>query len=209
MIDIRPRIVIVEPEKDVQRGYSLILSSNNNYNVVNTYATLDEACKNVRFDYPDVIITDIDPLGSNTIESLRKLKKLDRKTHILVNSSHETSEMIFESLNAGASGYIIKASGYTELLSAVNEVLNNGAPMSPRVAKIVISSFRLNPHSPLSNRETEILQLLSMGKTYKIVANELNIGLETVKSHVKNIYFKLQASNKSNAIEIAKRNSFI
>lgn len=209
MIDIRPRIVIVEPERDIQRGYSLILSSNNNYNIVNTYETLEEVCNNVTLDYPDVIITDIEPNGPNNIDILRKLKKIDRKTHIPVNSSHETSEVIFDTLNAGASGYIIKASGYTELLSAVKEVLHNGAPMSPKVVKIVISSFRINPHTPLSGRETEILQLLSMGKTYKIVADELSIGLETVKSHVKNIYAKLHANNKSDAIDIARNNSFI
>lgn len=209
MIDTRPRIVIVEPDIDIQRGYSLILSSNNYYNVVNTYKTLDEVCKNINLDLPDVIIADINPHHSNSIEKLRKLKKLSRKTHILVNSNYENSEMIFESLSAGASGYLMKSYGYKELLSAVHEVLNNGAPMSPKVAKIVISSFRINPHSPLSNRETEILQQLSMGKTYKNVAYELNIGLETVKSHVKNIYAKLQTNKKSDAIDIARSNSFI
>ena len=143
------------------------------------------------------------------VELIRKLKKLDRRLHVLVNSNIENSNIIFESLTAGASGFILKDSSHKELFSAVDEILNNGAPMSPKVAKIVISSFRRNPHSPLSERETEILQLLAMGKTYKIAANDLCIGIETVKSHVKNAYVKLQATSKSEAIEIAKKNSLI
>ena len=81
--------------------------------------------------------------------------------------------------------------------------------MIPKIAKMVVSSFQRSPNSPLSNRETEILSLLATGKTYKITADELHIGMETVKSHVKNIYSKLHASSKSEAIEIAKRESLI
>jgi len=164
---------------------------------------------NLRRDYPDIIITDLFLDGDVGVDMILKIKKLDRKVHILVNSAIESNELIFEALSAGASGFIIKGSSHKELFSAVDEILNNGAPMSPKVARIVVSSFKLNPHSPLSNRETEILQLLAMGKTYKIAANDLSIGIETVKSHVKNIYAKLQASTKSEAIEIARKNSLI
>jgi len=209
MIDFRPRIVILEPNEEVQRGYSLILSSNNRYNVVNTYSTAEQAITNIRKDYPDIIIMELDLPETNGVESIRKFKKEDRRLHVLVNSNIENTNLIFESLTAGASGFILKNSSHKELFSAVDEILNNGAPMSPKVAKIVISSFRRNPHSPLSERETEILHLLAMGKTYKIAANDLSIGIETVKSHVKNAYVKLQASSKSEAIEIAKKNSLI
>lgn len=209
MIDFRPRIVILDPNEEIQRGYSLILSSNNRYNVVNTYSRAEEVVSNIRKDYPDIVIMELDLPEQDGIEVIRKLKKLDRKLHILVNSNIDNTNIIFESLTAGASGFILKDSSHKELFNAVDEILNNGAPMSPQVAKIVISSFRRNPHSPLSERETEILQLLAMGKTYKIAASDLSIGIETVKSHVKNAYVKLQASCKSEAIEIAKKNSLI
>lgn len=207
MIDFRPRIVIIEPVEEIRHGYSLILSCNNQYNVIRSCSSSEEAMVNIRKDYPDIIITDID--GMKGIESISKIKRMDRKVHVLVNSSIDNNEIIFAALTAGASGFIIKGSRHTELFNAVDEILNNGAPMSPKVARIVVSSFKLNPNSPLSRRETEILQLLALGKTYKIAAKELSIGIETVKSHVKNIYIKLQASTKSQAIEIARKNSLI
>lgn len=207
MIDFRPRIVIIEPIEEIRHGYSLILSSNNHYNVVRACSTTDEAIGNLRKDYPDIIITDID--GYNGVEAINKIKRVDRKVQVLVNSSADNNEIIFAALTAGATGYIIKGSRNTELFKAVDEILNNGAPMSPKVARIVVSSFKLNLNSPLSRRETEILQLLALGKTYKIAAKELSIGIETVKSHVKNIYVKLQASTKSEAIDIARKNSLI
>ena len=207
MIDFRPRIVIIEPVEEIRHGYSLILSSNNHYNVIRTCSTTEEAISNIRKDYPDIIITDIDEVAG--VEAISKIKKVDRKVQILINSSIDSNEIVFAALAAGASGFIIKGSRHTELFEAVDEILNNGAPMSPKVARMVVSSFKLNPNSPLSGRETEILRLLAMGKTYKIAANELSIGIETVKSHVKNIYVKLQVSTKSAAIEIAKRNSLI
>jgi DNA-binding NarL/FixJ family response regulator len=206
MVDFRPRIVIIEPVEEVRKGYSLILSSSNQYNVVRSCSSADEAISNIRKDYADIIITDIDE--EYGIEAITKIRRMDRKVHILVNSSIDKNEIIFAALTAGAAGFIIKGR-HTELFSAVDEILNNGAPMSPKVAKIVVSSFKLNPNSPLSGRETEILQLLAQGKTYKIAANELLIGIETVKSHVKNIYVKLQASTKSQAIDIARKNSLI
>jgi DNA-binding NarL/FixJ family response regulator len=207
MIDFRPRIVIIEPVEEIRYGYSLILSSNNQYNVIRSCATADEAIVNIRKDYPDIIITDIDE--AKGIDAISKIKRMDRKIHILVNSSIDNNKVIFAALAAGAAGFIIKGSRHTELFSAVDEILNNGAPMSPKVARIVVSSFKLNPNTPLSRRETEILQLLARGKTYKIAANELSIGIETVKSHVKSIYVKLQASTKSEAIDIARKNSLI
>lgn len=207
MIDFRPRIVIIEPVEEMRHGYSLILSSNNRYNVVRSCSTANEAIINIRKDYPDIIITDIDEASG--IDTISKIKRIDRKISILVNSSIDNNEIIFASLTAGAAGFIIKGSRHTELFSAVDEILNNGAPMSPKVARIVVSSFKLNPNTPLSKRETEILQLLALGKTYKIAATELSIGIETVKSHVKSIYVKLQASTKSEAIDIARKNSLI
>ena len=145
MIDFRPRIVIIEPVEEIRHGYSLILSSNNHYNVVRSCSTVDEAITNIRKDYPDIIITDLDEV--NGIEAICKIKRIDRKVHILVNSQIDKSEIIFAALTAGAAGFIIKGSRHTELFNAVDEILNDGAPMSPKVARIVVSSFKLNPNS--------------------------------------------------------------
>jgi DNA-binding NarL/FixJ family response regulator len=209
MIDFRTRIVIIEDNEAVKDGYALILNSHSDYHVVNTYTTAEEAIKNLRRDYPDIIFTDLDLPGMNGIAGIAKIRKLDPKIQIIVITVYEDSNMVFDALCAGASGYITKSSNHIELLEAVQQIVNKGAPMSPKIAKMVVSSFQRSPNSPLSNRETEILSLLATGRTYKITANDLHIGMETVKSHVKNIYSKLHASNKSEAIEIAKRGSLI
>jgi DNA-binding NarL/FixJ family response regulator len=209
MIDFRTRIVIIEDNEAVKDGYELILNSHQDYHVVNTYTTAEEAIKNLRRDYPDIIFTDLDLPGMNGITGIGKIRKLDPKVQIIVITVYEDSNMVFDALCAGAMGYITKSSNHIELLEAVESIINKGAPMSPKIAKMVVSSFQRSPNSPLSNRETEILSLLATGKTYKITANELHIGMETVKSHVKNIYSKLHASSKSEAIEIAKRESLI
>lgn len=209
MIDFRTRIVIIEDNEAVKDGYELILNSHQDYNVVNTYTTAEEAIKNLRRDYPDIIFTDLDLPGMNGITGIGKIRKLDPKVQIIVITVYEDSNMVFDALCAGAMGYITKSSNHIELLEAVESIINKGAPMSPKIAKMVVSSFQRSPNSPLSNRETEILSLLATGKTYKITADELHIGMETVKSHVKNIYSKLHASSKSEAIEIAKRESLI
>lgn len=209
MLDFRTRIVIIEDNEAVKDGYALILNSNPDYHVVNTYTTAEAAIKHLRNDFPDVIFTDLNLPGIDGITGIKKIRKLDRRVQIIVITVLEDSNMVFDALCAGASGYITKSSNHIELLQAVEQILNNGAPMSPKIARMVVSSFQRSPNSPLSERETEVLSHLATGKTYKITADELNIGMETVKSHVKNIYSKLRASNKSEAIKIAKKASLI
>jgi len=209
MMDFRPRIVVIEPNDTLRHGYSMILASNKEYNVVNTYVNANNAIKHLRKDYPDVLIMDVDLPDMEGVYIIKKIRKQDAKVHIIVNTNNEDTKLIFDAFTAGCSGYITKGSNHLELLQAVDEILNNGAPMSPKIAKMVVSSFQRSPDSPLSNRETEILSSLATGKTYKITANNLHIGMETVKSHVKNIYTKLDVSTKSAAIEIARSQSLI
>ena len=111
----------------------------------------------------------------NGIAGIAKIRKLDPKVQIIVITVYEDSNMVFDALCAGAMGYITKSSNHVELLEAVEQIINKGAPMSPKIAKMVVSSFQRSPNSPLSNRETEILSLLATGKTYKITADELHI----------------------------------
>lgn len=209
MIDFRTRIVIIDDNEAIKDGYALILGSNREYNVVNTYTTAEEALKNLRRDNPDIVLIDLDLPGMDGTTGIKKIKSQDPKTKIVVITVHEESDVVFSALMAGASGYITKSSNHVELLQAVEQLLNDGAPLSPQVAKMVVCSFQRSSQTPLTNRETEILSLLSTGKTYKIAANELHIGMETVKSHVKNIYSKLHATTKSEALDIARRDNLI
>jgi DNA-binding NarL/FixJ family response regulator len=126
-----------------------------------------------------------------------------------VNTIYENSELVFQALCAGASGYITKNSNHTELLSAIKELIQGGAPMTSNIAKMVVKSFQKNPNSPISARETEVLELLAQGKSYSMIARDLFITKETAKSHIKNIYAKLQVNSKSEAIAKATREKLI
>lgn len=209
MMDFRPRIVVVESNEALREGYALILGSNRDYNVISIYTKPQEVLRMMRRDAPDVIIMDVEQPEGNGIEMIRKIRKSDRKVNIIVLTANEDMQTIFDAFAVGASGYITKDSNHLEILNAVSEILNNGAPMSPKIAKLVVSSFQRSPNSPLSNRETEILSSLATGKTYKITADNLHIGMETVKSHVKNIYSKLRVTCKTEAIELARQRSLI
>ncbi|MEQ8576882.1 MAG: response regulator transcription factor, partial [Fulvivirga sp.] len=180
-----------------------------NYLVVNAYDNAEDAIKNVRKDKPDVILMDLELPGMNGIEAIGIIKKASPHIDLIVNTIYENSDLVFQALVAGASGYITKNTSHTELLDAIEEVINGGAPMSSKIAKMVVASFQKNPNSPLSKRETEVLELLSKGKSYSMIAQELFVTKETAKSHIKNIYSKLQVNSKSEAIAKATKEKLI
>ncbi|MCG8387701.1 MAG: response regulator transcription factor [Cytophagales bacterium] len=205
----RSRIVIVEDNDAVREGFSLIINSVSNYYVVNAYDNAEDAIKNLRKDAPEIVLMDLELPGINGIEAIGVIKKNNPNIQLIVNTIYENSELVFQALCAGASGYITKNSSHTELLDAIDEVINGGAPMSSKIAKMVVNSFQKNPNSPLSSRETQVLELLSKGKSYSMIAQELFITKETAKSHIKNIYSKLQVNSKSEAIAKATKEKLI
>lgn len=207
--DYNPRIVLIDNDVVQLEGFSIILSSNKNFKIVKAYNTAEDAIRNIRRDIPDIIFMDLALADEDGISAIKRLKKLHRRTHIIAFTEIDNLNIIFEAFAAGTSGYLLKGGNHVELLNAVAEIMNNGAPMSSKIAKLVVSSFQRSPNSPLSDRETEILSSLAMGKTYKVTANNLHIGMETVKSHVKNIYSKLNVSSKVEAIELARQRSLI
>jgi len=117
--------------------------------------------------------------------------------------------MVFEALCAGACGYITKSPYNARLIDAIKEAVNGGAPMSNKIARMVVESFQRNYDTPLSPRETEVLELQAKGKSYSVIADEIFVHKETVKSHIKNIYFKLQVNNKADVIEKALKEKYI
>ena len=204
------RIVIVEEDTQARKHYESVVSSHRDCVVANTYLRPDYAVKKLRRDKPDIIFMDNTSDAEHSSQSIRKIKRSKPDVHVVVLSSRSEPAVVFKSLHAGASGYLLKSSDREELVRAIDEIReNDGAPMSPSISKMIVTSFQRNPDTPLSNRETEILADLASGKTYKDTADHLNIGLETVKSHVKNIYSKLEAATKSEAIRIARSKSLI
>ena len=203
------KISIVEDNEVVREGFSLLINSMDDFQVVSVFASCEDAIRNLEKNTPDILLMDIDLPGMNGIEGTRRIKKSIPSIDIVVITVHEDSEMVFQALCAGASGYITKNSDYSSLLKAISEVRNGGAPMSKHIARMVVESFQRNQNSPLTLRETEVLERLAEGKSYSVIADELFVHKETVKSHIKNIYFKLQVNTKADAIEKARKQKLI
>jgi DNA-binding NarL/FixJ family response regulator len=205
----RKRVVIIEDDVDLANGFGLIINSSDKFQVIRTYDNCEDAIKNLKHDKPDVVLMDIQLPGMNGLKGTQEIKEYSHAIEVIIVTVYEDSEFVFDALKVGASGYITKSANYTELLSALDEIVKGGAPMSSRIARMVIENFRVNPDSPLSRRESEVIQLVSQGKTYTQIADELHISKETAKTHIRNIYQKLQVNTKSAALAKAAQNRLI
>jgi len=129
--------------------------------------------------------------------------------HVIILTVYESEEIIFTALRNGASGYLTKNISSEKVIESIKEVMDGGGPMSTGIAKLVMKSFQKNPASPLTKRETQILGGIAEGKSRNKIANELIIDVETVKTHIKNIYHKLNVNSKDEAIRIARESRYI
>ena len=207
--DLDIRVCLIEDDETIREGYTYLIGNTPGYKVVSSYPSFEEAARRIAHDDPDVLLLDIELPGLSGIEALPKLKKLIPETYILILTVYENEQQIFRALGNGASGYLTKNTPHERIISAIHEVMEGGGPMSAHIARMVISSFKRNEQSPLTRRETEILEEIATGKSRKRIAEELFIDLETVKSHIKNIYHKLDVHSKADAIKAAKDNKFI
>jgi len=203
------RICIVEDNEAVSKSYMEYINEFSDHHVIQTYTNCESAIKNLKKDSPDIIFMDLQLPGMNGIEGIRKIKKVDDAIKIVVITVHEDSEMVFDALCAGAVGYLTKTPTYNKLIDAIDEVLSGGAPMSTKIARMVVQSFENVANENLSRRESEILNLLAKGKTYKSIADELFVHIDTVKTHIQNIYKKLQVNSKAEALQKAHRKRLI
>ena len=203
------RVSLIEDDKTIREGFSYLIDSTPGYQVVSSYASVEDALKKIASDAPDVLLLDVELPGISGIDALPKIKKALPDTYILILTVYEQETLIFRALGNGASGYLTKNTPPEKILSAISEVMEGGGPMSAHIARLVIHSFQRNEASPLTRRETEILEQIATGKSRRRIADELFIDPETVKSHIKNIYYKLDVHSKADAIKTAKDNKFI
>jgi DNA-binding NarL/FixJ family response regulator len=207
--DLDIKVAIIEDDETIREGYAFLIGNTTGYKICGTYPSYEEAAKHISQDDPDVILLDVELPGISGIDALPKLKKTLPDTHILILTVYEQELLIFRALGNGAAGYLTKNTPPEKIVSAIHEVMEGGGPMSANIARMVISSFKRNDASPLTRRETEILEQIATGKSRKRIADELYIDLETVKSHIKNIYHKLDVHSKADAIKAARDNKFI
>ena len=203
------RLMIVEDTAEIREGFALLINSMSEYDVVGAYESSEEALRNLKKDYPHIVLMDVDLPGMNGIEATRKIKQELPKTDIIIITIFENSRTVFEALCAGATGYLTKNANPKELLEAIDQVAAGGSPMSAHIARMVVQSFQKNHESPLTDRETQILTLMTQGKSYSNIADDLFISKETVRYHIKNIYSKLQVNSKAEAIAKANREKLI
>ena len=203
-------VCIVDDNNELRAALEEIISMSDGYKCVGTMSTADEAIRKLPLIKPDVVLMDINLGGGETgIDCVRELKPTMPSTNFMMCTVYEEDEKIFEALNAGASGYILKKTAPGKLLEAIRELYLGGAPMSSQIARKVVAAFQKQTVIPgaseselatLSNREKEILELLSRGLMYKEIAAALFISQETVRKHVYHVYEKLHVSNRVEAV---------
>ena len=199
---------IVEDNHDIRNALEQIIESANGYTLACSCVNGEDALVKLPIFLPKVVLMDITLGGINGIEVVKELKVSCPDMLFMMCTIYEEDEKIFEALNAGASGYIIKKTTPAKMLDAIRELYEGGAPMSSQIARKVVSAFQSKPshtnedHSLdiLTKREKEILEMLSKGLVYKEIADQLNISSETVRKHVYNVYAKLHVSNRVEAV---------
>ena len=204
MNDKKISVVIVEDDEQIREGISTFIKSTNELSLKGAFADCHSLLSKLDDILPDVFLMDISMPGMTGIECATKIKSNYPAANIVMLTVYEDDSQIFDSLRAGASGYILKRTPLNEILEAIKDVNSGGAPMTPSIAKKVLSFFnepnkKINEYN-LTQREKEILQELVNGLSYKKTAETLFISLDTVRSHIKNIYHKLHVSSKSGAV---------
>lgn len=195
---------LIEDTENYRAAIASLLDLSAEVQLAGSWRNAEAAIKEVPEILPDVILTDIQLPGLNGIECIRRLKKDCPNIQFLVLTVFEEDEKIFEALKAGASGYLLKSSSPEAIVNAIKEIHGGGSPMSPGIARKIIRYF----HEPsleegyaiFTEREKQVLELMSQGKLVKEIAADLDVTSHAIKKHVKNIYQKMQVQNKVEAV---------
>jgi DNA-binding NarL/FixJ family response regulator len=206
--------VIIEDLQEVRDGLAMLVGGTGGFQCTGSFRTMEEALIGVAASRPDVILTDIGLPGMDGIEGTRILHGRLPEVPILALSVYGDDERVFEAICAGASGYLLKNTPPARLLESLREAVDGGAPMSPEIARRVITLFRdFRPPERasyhLTPQETELLKLMVNGHHYKTAAREMGISTSTVSFHLKHVYQKLQVHTKSEAVAKALRERLI
>lgn len=197
------KVLVVEDNETLNDIFCRTISDLENFKVCGSYLNCEDAVTNLKSDLPDLVLMDIELPGMNGIQGTKEIKRILPKALIIMVTVYENSKHVFDALCAGACGYLTKNATGSRIENALTEAINGGAPMSIQIAKMVVNSFQRSPVTILTERETEVLTLLSQGNSYKGVAIKMEISPNTIKYHVKNIYDKLEVNDKESAIQKA------
>lgn len=200
------KILIFEDNTNLREGLCQLLMLREEFQIVGNFGEARQARESVINCRPDVILMDIDMPGINGVEAVRQIREYDLTSQIIMLTVFDDNNHVFDALMAGANGYLLKRNVSDRLVLAIQEVLEGGAPMSPSIARLVIDQLHVQKPTNqymLSEREKEILRSLSKGNSFKLIAADLGISFETVRTHIKRIYDKLHVHSQGEAISKA------
>jgi len=205
---------IVEDDASIRESVASLIDTAEGFSCTQTFNSVEAALQEISDPPPDVLLMDINLGGMSGIDGVRKFKSIFPQMNILMLTVFEENDKIFQSLCAGASGYLLKRTPPSKLLESITEVHNGGAPMTASVARKVLNLFTsvappTLPEVNLTPRESEILQHLVSGSSYKKISKDLFISFDTVNSHIKKIYEKLQVHSKSEAVAKALKHKLV
>ena len=197
-------ICIIEDLIEIQKGLQSIIESDPRFVLLKCFENAEDAIAQLPLLNPNIVLTDINLPGKSGIDCITEIKTEIPETQFIMFTIYEDNDQVFEALKAGASGYILKNTTPEKIIESLIELNDGGSPMSPKIARKVLTSFNVitqnNVSDLISKREQEVLELLSKGFLYKEIGDKLNITLSTVKRHLNHIYQKLQVQNKTEAI---------
>ena len=209
------RVSVFEDNKHLRETFVFLLNHSTGFTCTGAYPDCQDLVANLEASPCDVVLMDIEMPGMNGIEATKLAKQNFPGVHILIQTVFFEDEYIFNAICAGASGYILKTTTPDGYLEAIKDVHAGGSPMTPGIARRVLDLFKSNLQSAvvkdyhLTSQEKKVLQLLVEGKSYKMIASELSVAFDTVKSHISNIYAKLHVHSGTEAVSIALRDKIV
>ncbi|MGZ8545717.1 MAG: response regulator, partial [Flavisolibacter sp.] len=199
----------------LRQTLELLVNGSDSYTCNGAYPDCEQMISILEADTPQIVLMDIEMPGMNGIEATKLIKQHFPGVHVLIQTVFFEDEYIFNAICAGASGYILKSTTPQGYLQAIDDVNDGGSPMTPGIARRMLELFRNNlmpvvsVDYNLSQQEKKVLQLLVDGKSYKMIAADLFIAFDTVKSHVRNIYAKLHVNSGTEAVSKALRDKIV
>lgn len=211
------RILIFDDNKRIRESLQYLFDNTNGFEVCGAFGHCREVEKVVVESKPDVVLMDIDMHEITGIEAVKRIRKINPTLSVLMLTVFDDDQKVMEAIMAGATGYILKNKSLDRLVEAIRELEEGGAPMTPAIARRVLELFKEQKIAEvaekedfnLSKRETEVLSALVKGASYKMVADQLHLSYDTVHSHIRNIYKKLQVNSMSEAVAKAMRNKLV
>jgi DNA-binding NarL/FixJ family response regulator len=210
-------VVIVEDSNTIREGLKLLIEGTDGYSCVAAFSNCEDLLDQLRNLKIDVILMDIDLPGISGIEGIKRIKEISEEIIILILTVYDENELIFEALCTGASGYLVKKTPPAKLLDAIKEAYEGGSPMTSNIARKVVDFFQKSKpfrkeeseDITLTKREKEVLGGLVEGNSYKAIADKLNISVDTVRFHFRNIYKKLHVHSQSEAVVKALKEGLV